>query len=344
MKKLILRLKRILLQLIKFLSAGAVALIILSLFCFAFCFAGIHIRNESGATDYKWEPHQWKSTVFEGYAWLQMDEKGFNNQSANDQNPDILIMGSSHMEAVNIPASKNVASLMNTSLPMSVYNIGTSGHTIYTCIKNMDAAIEEYHPNKYVILETSMINLSISQMQDVLDGNTETIPSYDSGMLYLLQKYVPAIKTIYKNIIDWKDADNTPPLPISASASQTTVENSYEDILEQFLNKASSTIQKNGAKLIIFYHPKTSINEKGEYITTTDHQKLSIFKEICQSLDIIFIDMTEPFKTMYQQQHVLPHGFSNTAVGNGHLNEHGHRVIADTLIQSIMGDKENGIK
>ena len=51
--------------------------------------------------------------------------------------------------------------------------------------------------------------------------------------------------------------------------------------------------------------------------------------------DVIFLDMSEAFTDMYMCEHVFPHGFSNSAVAAGHLNEYGHQAIAAELIKAI---------
>jgi hypothetical protein len=90
---------------IQLLLAGAVSLAILSIFTLLYNFSGIHIENPSGATDYKWQSGQRKATMTEGFSWLKMDDSGFNNVAFDDvgsEQPDILLMGSSHMEAVQV--------------------------------------------------------------------------------------------------------------------------------------------------------------------------------------------------------------------------------------------------
>lgn len=52
------------------------------------------------------------------------------------------------------------------------------------------------------------------------------------------------------------------------------------------------------------------------------------------------MDMTDEFKALYEEKHILAHGFVNTAVGRGHLNKYGHRVIAQTLAEKIKEDEE----
>ena len=322
----------VVLMLLKIFLAGVLALAILSGVCFLISFSGIHIHNDTGATDYKWAPHQWKSTVFESYSWINMDENGFSNENVYPRGDiDVLVMGSSHMEAAQLPPAKHAAGLLDAALEENVYNIGISGHTLYTCVKNIQNAMDEYAPSDFVIIETATIDLSVSQMQEVLAGEYATIPSYDSGVLYYLQKYVPALKTLYKNISDWRDAEADK----SESVVIPTDESDYAKTLREFLRTAASPVKANGAQLIIFYHPQFERNDSGEYTLQVDQQKMAVFQDACKNEGIIFLDMSEAFTDMYMCEHVFPHGFSNSAVAAGHLNEYGHQAIAAELIKAI---------
>lgn len=330
------KLKTSLIMLAKCILAGIIAIAVLSAACYMISFSGTRIHNETGATDFKWENGQWRSTMLEGYSWFRMDENGFNNIHNNSNNPDIILMGSSHMEAANVKQADSTSSILSDELSLDVYNIAMSGHTIYNCVDNMENAVSQYHPNRYLILETFIAELSVEEMQKVIDGELESIVSYDSGALYNLQKYIPALKTIYKQIDFWSSADSTSQPEPSANTSN---EENYEKVLYEFLSKAKSSTEECGAKLIIFYHPEIKIDKNGDaYTEITDKNKLELFGETCEKLGIIYVDMTEPFKAMYKRNHLLPYGFSNTAVGAAHLNKYGHQAIAHQLINSIRED------
>ena len=92
----------ILKQFLKIVMAGLVSLLVLTLVTYVYNFTGIHIKNPYGATDYKWESRQLKSNMTEGFSHFRMDDNGFNNTEHDfiKKEPDILLMGSSHMEAV----------------------------------------------------------------------------------------------------------------------------------------------------------------------------------------------------------------------------------------------------
>ena len=116
------------------------------------------------------------------------------------------------------------------------------------------------------------------------------------------------------------------------------IDSEYIDILNQFLSKAASGVSSSGSKLIIFYHPTTEIDGNGNMINTTDQEALSAFQEACDNKGIIFVDMTPDFERLYEEEHILAHGFINTAVGTGHLNKYGHKAIAERMAEVSGGE------
>ncbi len=324
----------------KIFFSGLISIALLSGYVIFFNYSGVHVRNNTGATDYKWEPYQWKAITKEGYAWNRFDEHGFNNDKVLTD-IDILVIGSSHMEAVNVAQSKNVCGLLNEMTDDSTYNIGVSGHNIYTCVKNIDNAVNCYQPKKFVIIETSTIELDVQLMQQVLENKYPDIQSYDTGLLYTIQKKIPVIKILYKAVEEWRSLETS---STDANAKVEPIEivgNSdvaYVETLDSFLAKAKDSVSSSGAKLIILYHPYTRIDADGRLVDATDKGALSSFQYISEQNDIIFVDMTPDFEKLYEENHILAHGFVNTAVGQGHLNEFGHKIIAERLIEIIGGE------
>ena len=310
--------------------------ILLSVFVRFYYFSGVHVTNYTHATDYTWEPNQSKANMTEGFSWLSMDSNGFNNLEPISSKIDVLIMGSSHMEAVNVFPNRNAVSLLNSEFQdLYFYNIGVSGHKIYNVVNNIQAAMETFKPKKYVIIETSIVNLDEETMQQVITGNFERIKSYDSGLVFHLQKKMPLIKSLYKAIEDWR-------APGAHDVEPTIETEAYAETLRAFLKKAKTDCG-NQVKLIICYQPATELDNDGSMICVTNPDSLSLFSRACEENEIIFVDMTEDFQELYQSRSILPHGFTNTAIGAGHLNEAGHEMIAERLAITIQEQeaKEN---
>ena len=190
----------------KIVLSAIIAIVLISFFVLLYSYAGIHLTNTTNSTDYKWRSHELKTTMTEGFSWLCMDKNGFNNESVPTK-IDCLLLGSSHMEAVQMNHDENVSGRLNQLIPLSTYNIGISGHTIYRCIDNYKSAIEEFKPGKYSIIETSTVNLSLSEMKSVIDGSAKRIPSYDHGLMHYLQ-LIPAFRPIYNQIENWATIKN----------------------------------------------------------------------------------------------------------------------------------------
>ena len=318
--------------------AAICSLVLLSAFTLVYTHTGVHITNDTGATDYKWEPNQYKSTMSEGFSWFCMNEDGFNNSfNVSDvEEINILLMGSSHMEAVNVPKVDNTAfRLNNTDLQeLTTYNIGMSGHTIYTCVKNMKAAVDEYEPTDYIIVETGTVALEEDKMQEVLDGKLTTIPSHDNGLMYKIQKF-PCILPLYREIGNWVSVGKKE-YTETIFPSPNTFPDKYRLTLNSFFDMIIDS--SDGRKVILVYHPTLQFNEDGSVIEESDTQ---LFQTACKEHGIEFVDMFDDFTNEYMNNHNLTHGFINTEVGVGHLNSIGHKLIANR-ISKVIRELENG--
>lgn len=199
-----------------------------------------------------------------------------------------------------------------------------------------------------MIIETSTVKLNCDTMQQVIDGKFEKLLSYDSGVMYTLQKNIPAVKLLYKKLTEWKDAKGEDTEAIVEKKEADGVSEEYQVILHTFLEKASKDVkQESDVELLIFYHPRIKLDENGNLkeMSSEEKQYLHAFSVACEENDITFVDMTQDFIDLYETEHIFPNGFPNTAVGVGHLNKYGHDVIAHKLAEVLMkGEKLDGIK
>lgn len=320
---------------LKAILAGIISLILLSGFCWFYSFDGVHITPESGATDYVWESNQLKATMKEGFARLHMDAQGYNNVSDFSESPDILLMGSSHMEALQVSEDENTGALLNEMLPQyKTYNIGMSGHTIYRCIDNMDNALNEYHPQEYLVMVVDTVDLSVDEMQKVVDQTAVPMPSHNRGIVYYMQK-IPAVKVVYKQLADWIELEKKDSSDDYEEDEAFEFPENYEALLEEFLHRASDIAKRNNIELIIAFKPSQSLQQDGVLTYGYTEEYLQCFQQICDRESIEFINIEDSFERLYQEEEKLAHGFMNSAVGVGHLNTDGHRAVADAIVEKI---------
>jgi hypothetical protein len=318
----------------KFILAGITAFLFLNIFCSVYYNIPVHITTETGATDYVWEKHAYYSKMTEGFGYGKMNNQGFNNIQDYDAQPiDILIMGSSQMEGTNVPQGRTAPALLNRLFEGSkyVYNIGISGHDFPHIVNNIKTAIQYYEPNDYVIIEIGSIQFNIQDLEESINKTLKRIPSYDNKIMFFLQKipYLRLIYSQYKHFIgNGEDGEvkQNDFVPDKAKYARTL------DIAMEKLHQISI---EYGIKIITFYHPHFIFNNNGSIVEDSNYEYLQIFKNACFNNDLEFINMADSFIEAYNSRHILPHGFSNTAIGAGHLNKNGHKLIADELFRQI---------
>lgn len=103
------------------------------------------------------------------------------------------------MEGANVFTTQRTSYLLQKLTNKSVYNIGISGHELLTCVKNLDSALTVMQPTEYVIIETGTTTFNLKDINECLSGDTTSIPSYDSGILFQLQK-IPYLKLLYAQL------------------------------------------------------------------------------------------------------------------------------------------------
>lgn len=298
---------------------------ILSLFSYQFYYFGLNRANPTHATDFVSMPNQTLVQRQEGFAVSKTDKNGYNNAyTPKAEKIDILLMGSSQAKGQNVSPEKNMGYLLNDLLPdFYTYSIAEDSHTLYTNVQNINYAIKEY-PTRYVVLQTNTIELSCDDMHKVCLGKYEKVQLDAGPYVDILKKYLPVSRLVFNQMKRWLTDDEEP-----IEEDFTGLE--YKNMLDAFLKKTIQT-QK---KIIIFYHPTTKLDKSGNMINTTNPDALSVFREVCEKNGIVFVDMTKDFEKLYYEEHHLPYGFINTSLGEGHLNEYGHRVIAERLAEVI---------
>lgn len=333
--------------------ALVVAFCILSGFCSFYYNLPVHLSNPTKATDYYWEENSCSIKATEGFARVRVDDKGFvNTYEPKGESIDVLVMGSSHTEGFNVGEKENYTYLLNEKFSESddlyFYNIGISGHTFQKCLYNLEAAINEYNPQKYIVIEAAYDLLSSEDIDGIQNGTVSYISSNDSGLVYYLQKsnLFRLLYAQFSNVLknealpefDFKENNDSSEKADSVSESDEPAE--YERKLDAVLKESSELAKNNGCKLIVAYMTQLEIDYSGTVCDREIKDEVIIFESICEKYDIGFIDLYDSFADYYEENDTLLQGFSNTKVGVGHINKYGHAVIADELYAYIKGEND----
>lgn len=333
-------------NIIRLISAGVIAIIILSvILSFYFTWSG-HIANKLGNTDYVWPANSIWMKMNEGIAWGRFDSNGFNNIEVID-NPDVIILGSSHMEAAFLMQDENASYLLGEKLSdeYTVYNLGISGHDFFK--------ISQYLPNnltlydnfpKFAIMETSTVNLTSESVDEVIQRTVEYTPSYTKGIMVELQKS-SFFRLLYRQIQEGLFDLFMPEKKVAETNSvQTNIEETTDDIdfnaYDRLFKYLSGIQEEYATNIIIFYHPNEQLNPDGSIEFNSD-KGLQTFTQTAEEYGIKFINMEDDFEKMYYEDHHVPHGFITGRLGTGHLNKYGHAAVADALYDAIKEIEED---
>ncbi len=347
-----------------FILSGITAFLALNIILMFYYCLPIHIKNPDSTTDYMWESkHVWVEMT-EGISWGKMDENGFNNYRVI-QNPDILILGSSHMEATYVFQKWNTVNVLKEyleqkNLSLSVYNKGISGHHFLKCCKYLNANTQD-RELKYVVIETMKVDYSVDEIQKLFSDAIDYTESYDSGLIFYLQK-MPFLRLLFYQcdmgllnlFFDNKNNAHLNPLrllmrSLSKRNEQQSLMNTHQKVkadvsLEECYDLLFSYIENNshGKKIIIFYHPEERPEKDGSLEYRTDENCLSQFSRSAEEHGITFIDLTAASKELWQTEHKTTHGFCTGTAFSGHLNKNGHRIAARHLADCIIRlEKQN---
>ena len=326
--------------LFKTVLAGLTALAILCVLMLGYYYIPLRENNSKQNTDYVWAKNTPWVSLTEGVSFGMTDADGFINKDVVE-NPDILFLGSSHTESMNVLQSENMCALLNDKFDgkYSAYNMGISGHTIYKVVQYLNTTLNIY-PNapKYTIIETSDVALTDSAVQQALSGEVKKTKVVDTGLLYQMQK-VPYFRMMYHQLdtgmldmlTDKKKANNATTNAKPEAVEKVEIDEKPYDEMLGYLQKLE---KEDNTQIIVMFHPFETINADGS-ISFAQAECAEIFSKSAQKYDIGFVDMTEDFEKMYYEEHHVPHGFSTGEIGAGHINKYGHAAIADRLYRYI---------
>lgn len=320
--------------------AGLTALAILCVLMLGYYFIPLRENNSKQNTDYVWAKNTPWVSLTEGVSFGMTDADGFINKDVVEK-PDIIFLGSSHTESINVLQSENMCALLNDKFggKYSTYNMGISGHTIYKVVQYLNATLNIYPKvPKYVIIETGDVALTDVDVHQALSGEVKKTKVVDTGLLYQMQK-VPYFRMMYHQLdtgmldvlTDKKKANKATTNAKPEAVEKVEIDEKAYDEMLGYLQKLE---KEYNTQIIVMFHPFETINADGS-ISFAQDEYAEIFSKSAQKYDIGFVDMTEDFEKMYYEEHHVPHGFSTGEIGAGHINKYGHAAIADRLYRYI---------
>lgn len=334
--------KRIVGYLLKCIVAFVIAFVILSLFSLIYYNPPLATEQPDFITNHKFETNTGWTFMLEGAGFGVIDNIGYNNAYYKDcSSPDVVVVGSSHTEALQVPQNANFVHLMNQKfaeddLPDNDFeclNIGVSGHSFEVSVSNFEHIVNKYKDAKYIIIETYNNKFSPSKLDKMAEGKYHS-PLKQRGLVYRTAQKVPYFRLLYKKVQEAATAKSDENEANLISDNNYDI-NTYTQKLDAVLNKISTLADANGIKTIILLHEGFALDEEGNILEKDTVLYKNIFKDCCEKNGITAVDVLPAMIDNYKKTFEFSYGFSNTVPGKGHLNKTGHRIIAQELYEQI---------
>lgn len=339
---------------IQWIVAAIVAFALANTLILPYWYAPGWVSRDSGATPAIYHAGKTVINGYEGYGYATVDARGYLNEDKPLADEVVLVLGCSHTKGIEVPMDKRYTSLLNEKISQGddsklyVYNMAIDGFYFPQIADGFGAALDEIPSTASIVIEiptteyapTDFVGYSSRQYSADYTGtpafeNQSLISKCQTGIkelfplasLYLSKQFV--FENNAKTPFLYKEESQTEnPFPPNIQADyQLAIRNSFAAMRERW-----------DGEIIVIYHPKIKLQEDGS-MKMLDSISVPWFAEICSQFDIKLIGAGGVWVDNYKQDYIVPYGFANTAPGQGHLNEDGHRLLADLIYQFMEGGK-----
>ena len=258
--------KKIAAYLFKCIIAGAISLVLLSLFSLVYYNPPIATEQPDSVTNYRFVPNKNWSFMLEGVGFGKTDNLGYNNAYYNDcLDPDIVFIGSSHLEALQVPQDANCVYILNQMLNedkeednnFKCINLGVSGHSFEVSASNFKYVADKFSDAKYILIETSNVEFSPEVLDDVIAGKFHT-PIEKKGFIAESAQKIPFIRLMYKKLNEAATAKSSAAAPATDKVSQKAEPdmNDYIKKMDIILGEITGICAEKGIEPIILLHER----------------------------------------------------------------------------------------
>lgn len=304
-------------------------------------------------TSVTWRSEGWARTHYGKY-----DVPGIPDISRLS-GPKIAIWGDSYVEALQVDDDRKVARVL-TGLAaergmsgLSAFEIGHSGEGIadyYFWIPKYERIVRDIKAHFIIITDDDDV-LPGRQLRphslfltDPASGLVEGMPYEPAGSLLPVRNWLHEhgfdfIISLYRSAqgitIGLPGAVRT----VQRENGEEAVTNPSPDGAWRYL--LESLRAHAGARVVFVYCPPVpSLTDGGVSWEDKNRQVVRAFASECSRLGIGFIDMTESFAAYYRGSGRFPRGFPNSRPAIGHLNEAGHRLVAERLLEYLLEHRD----
>lgn len=336
--------KKILWQVFQWFCALLLSMVVVSAVAFFYYRPVGWLERDKNATSAVWEPNTVLINFMEGGGITRIDSRGYTNPWDRELDDElILCIGASYVQSKEVMESEKYTSLLNEMLvsddKLKVYNLSRDAYMYPEIAAGFSAAIQEFPQTTVAVIDVSNTDYSLEALEDALNQR-EYSEEQTGDKLYTqlsmkekikikMKDYFP-IMSVLKYQISQRQGRSVVKAE-SMGETEKVPEVQYAEALDATMKQMREAFS---GKIIILYHPSISLSKDGS-MRLNDTEYYSVFEEVCQQNGIVFQDVGEAFLQAYEERKEVPYGFNNTTMGEGHLNQNGHKIIAQQLYSLI---------
>jgi len=286
-------------------------------------------------------PHAQILRTYEGYARFSLDQFGLNNDDLPVSLPEnrVFVVGDSFVESYQVMRDENFVSRLGEEWRDSLlFNAGSSGAApdkSLTAYELLQATVQPTHI-LLCVNASDLYELSSAKVERNIDGSVKNLwreqdePTAFTPVklwIYGHSGLITHVKWKYENDIRaWLAGKNE---KIESRKSHKLSGKHLQQAVEYWTFVLQS-FQQEGVKLTVLMMPEV------EYLAhqvakPKARQGRVVLSNEAMKLGVPVLDSNALFVQDFQQTGIPAIGFANTHYGKGHINAHGHQILANWL-------------
>lgn len=290
----------------------------------------------------------------EGYGRFELNQFGWNDEPFDpaDPRPRVLLLGDSYTQAFQVERSLNYASLAEQETCLNVLNTARADMSVlhYLALARRYADLS---PTTIVVAFTGgdikdLQGLDYQVVREPASGQiTEIVMRFEpersplkqalraitehSALAALLWKRARILLTAESETaqvaVPAEPQPSTPERPLDTKAA---IPDEVREVFEYALRELG-----HRASLRLLFIPDYLYFSEGRTQESSYSRSTGAFLDELARREGIPLVRVAGLDTVYRETGHPPVGFANTRLGNGHLNEEGHRLVADGLVNLL---------
>ncbi len=299
----------------------------------------------------------------EGWAKSQIGALGITgiDDVRLETRPKVILWGDSHVEGFYLSddekMAQKVTALFTSRFQSDTMGVGfaLSSQTVADYVFQIQA-IEEMLSNiiAHVIVVTDISDISPSDLigRHSIRANFLAKPHYhieksrwvppDLNKSQFFLKYrLNSIRRAFGNVRHKMESFHFKPGPVRKIPQKKQPEPSLEDLFPAWEYLMKTLIGKTQKPLYVVYAPAVPVLNSGK-VDYIDQKEIEFkaFETVCKKNNINFINLETQLNIFFKETHVFPRGFFNSPPGTGHLNRHGHQLVAEMIVSAVSKQRE----